>query len=325
MKNPLLLLLLLLLFAGNAFGQPPPGPVRLSRSEALAADAGVVFRTNKFLDFRGQDTLVQTIAQVVYAVTDLRRNYGTSKDWPKVEAEDTATYRRPVERYAATRYHYAYTDTSMTERYTSPGAQPNMHTAWTTVYNLQGFVTYAEKKTYIDDKLVVTKGTTNTFDRQNRVLRIAEKSVSSLKELNAASVIRAAYAGNTVTVTSDNGIMVCRLIPAKNFPQPVSELSARQTADAFMLALQRQQFALARTYCTPKMAGRVSAYATSNLLIESLAFQKGSARSTAGGVGIADSWKIKLTKQPAALYKVDFVLMKQANGWKIADFQMIHK
>lgn len=46
--------------------------------------------------------MVETIDQVDYAVTDLSKRYGAKKDWKKIEAEDTSTYRRLMERYPIT-------------------------------------------------------------------------------------------------------------------------------------------------------------------------------------------------------------------------------
>jgi hypothetical protein len=206
------LLLLLLLSTNGAFGQSVAGPLEFSKNEKLSLDAYSVFRANKFLDFKEQDTLLEMIDNVIYKATNLDKYFGAKKDWEKIEAEDTSTYRKPLERYPSTTYRYTYTDTSMTESYEEFNMQYNMHKEFQTVYNLKGFVTYQEKKTYIDKKLVETQSTTNTFDRQNRAIRIVEQTIREEKKRSSESAIQAVYAGNTVTVTSNNGTIICKLI-----------------------------------------------------------------------------------------------------------------
>ncbi len=317
-----LFLIALLCSSKAGFGQAEEGPAEFSRKEKLSIAAGVVFRSNKFLDFKGQDTLLEIIEGQLYKTTALRKNFGASKDWRKIEAEDTSTYRKPVARYATTKYNYTYTHTAMTESYEDYNAQYRMSTRFKTVYDLKGFVTYQEKRTSIENKLIETQSTTTTFDRQNRAIRIVEKTVRNAKEPSAETVILAVYAGNTVTVSGENGTVVCKLISAGKLPEGVLDLSTKQTTAQFMYALQRKQFDLAQTHCTAQMAKTIQAYTALPYEIEALRFQKGSSTLTAGGVTINDIWNLKFAGQEAADYKADFTLVKQADGWKIDTFKI---
>ncbi len=314
------LLFLLLLTTNGTWGQPVAPPVEYSQNEKLSIDAYSVFKTNKFLDFKDRDTLLEIIDGVVYKTTNLNRYFSTPKDWSRILAEDTSSYRRPVERYPTTTYRYSYTDTSMTESHEDYNPQYDLKNAWKTVYNLKGFTTYSEKNTFIKGELVQIRNTTNTFDAQNRVLKIVEKEARAGGDFRRETITQAVYAGNTVTVSSGNGTMVCRFSSDGKGAAPVSGLSARQTADAFMAALGRQHFDVAQTYCTQDLAKRMRAFAVYHYEIAQLYFKKGSITLTANGVAIKDLWKMRLKGQEEGLYEVDFELVKAATGWKIDDF-----
>ena len=318
MRN--LLLFLLLLSANGTRAQSVAPPVEYSQNEKLSIDAYNVFKTNKFLDFKDRDTLLETIGGVVYKSTNLNRYFSNPKDWNRILAEDTSSYRRPVERYPTTTYQYSYTDTSMTESHDDYNPQYDLKNAWKKVYNLKGFITYSEKNTFIKGELVQIRNTTNTFDAQNRVLKIVEKEARAGGDFRKETITQAVYAGNTVTVSSGNGTMVCRFISDGKGAKPVSNLSSRQTADAFMDALGRQQIDLVQTYCTVDLAKRMRAFAIYHYEIEKLNFQKGSVTLTANGVTLKDIWKMRLKGQEERLYEVDFELLKAASGWKIDDF-----
>lgn len=285
-------------------------------------DANAVFRANKFLDFKDKDSLVESIDGLIYKSTDLNRYFGAKQDWKRIEAEDTSSYRKPVERYATTQYSYAYTDTSMTESFDNWNAQYNMKTSFKSTWNPKGFLIYTEKKTFIDNKLVRTISTTNTFNSNNRVISILENSVYSGREKKSQSMIKAFYTDSEVTVTSDHGTIVCKLYSDGKTKDRVSDLSARETAEQFLYHLRWKRLDEARKHCTEKLAKALDNFRIFKYDIEDLQFVRGSNTFNTTGITITDIWKIKFAKKVPANYTVDFDLVKQSNGWKIEDFKI---
>ncbi len=321
MRN-LLLFLLLLLTVNGTWAQPVAPPVEYSQNEKLSIDAYNVFKTNKFLDFKDQDTLLEIIDGVVYKTTNLNRYFSTPKDWNRILAEDTSSYRRPVERYPTTTYNYSYTDTSMTESHDDYNPQYDLINAWKTVYNLKGFITYHEKNTSIKGALVQIRNTTNTFDAQNRVLKIVKKEARAGGDFRRETITQAVYAGNTVTVSSGNGTVICRFISSRKATEQISDLTERQIVDSFMYALLFKNFEKAKSYGTPKMDSVVDAYAAGNQQIEGLAFQEGTTGLTTSGTSRRELWKIKFTNQQAAVSTIKFTIVWTSTGRKIDTFKI---
>ena len=65
-----------------------------SKKEMLSTDAYEVFKTNKFLDFKNKETLVEKIEGAVYKKMDLNDYFPNKKDWDKIEKEDITTFEK---------------------------------------------------------------------------------------------------------------------------------------------------------------------------------------------------------------------------------------
>ena len=119
------------------------------------------------------------------------------------------------------------------------------------------------------------------------------------------------------------------LPPAAAYKAPPKESSSprssRRVADDFMEALHAKEFSVLESYCTPALKNRMQSFVQYHSPLETLYFQKGSTRLTQKGVTINDIWKLKFARQPEGLYTVDFELIKDGTGWKVADFNLMPK
>ncbi len=183
-----------------------------------------------------------------------------------------------------------------------------------TVFNLKGFVIYYEKKTFFKDKLYETESITDIFDQNNRVVKIIERTEYENKKENAEAVIEAAYDSNSVTVKSQNGIIICKFIKDSNAIGFISKLSARETATDFVYALRHKQFDDAKDYCTNKLVNNIQALSTLSNQIDYVQLVSGSGKFSAGAVIINDIWEIKYSTSNKENYKLDFNIIKTKNG-----------
>lgn len=311
----------MLLISELTFGQAVMSPVEFSKNQLLSGDAYQIFKTNKFLDYKEKDSLIEIIDNEIYEKTDLNSYFGYKKNWAKIEKEDTTAYRKPTEKYSLNQYSYSYTDSTMTQHYEYNVGQYDMRRELNTIYNLKGFVIYDEKKTYFNDILSETESTTNIFDSKNRTTQIINRTIKKNKQENKQTIIEAIYDNNTVTVKSENGTMICKFIKDENSIGFISKLSPRETASNFMYALGQRCFDFAKEYCTDKMIDKLKVMETLNNQIVEVSLVSGSG-TFSDTITIKDIWYIKFSTSNKEKYNVTFIIIKQKNGWKIDEFKI---
>jgi len=191
-----------------------------SKKDKLSTEAYEVFRTNKFLDFKDKDSLIENIDGFVYKRTNLNTFFQHKKDWEKIQKEDTTSFAKRENA------KYAYNANSMIETYLEFGSY-NVRKEIKTVYNPKSFVLLYEKKYFVGKNYNRTESIVNEYDNQNRVIKITKRTEYSKKENNEESVITARYENNAVTISSKNGTIVCEFVGSKTFSKsPVKLKSA---------------------------------------------------------------------------------------------------
>lgn len=207
MKN--LIVVFLILFTLDVSGQRAIAPpMSFSKSEKLSLDAYKIIKANKFLNFATADTLKEVVDGKLIKTTPLKTYFSYRKDWAKIEAEDTSSYRKAITKYSSEKYDYTYTDSTMTESYLEGGAY-GVHKEIKIVYNPKGFLKLHEIKVFIDDKYVETRTTKYIFDDKNRAIRIIESVSKKEAKDNTQEIITAVYGPNQITVMSENGEIEC--------------------------------------------------------------------------------------------------------------------
>ncbi|WP_035746492.1 hypothetical protein [Flavobacterium sp. WG21] len=318
MKNILLFMLLSSLMRCNAQENPEPLVISevysLSKKEKLSTTAYEVFKTNKFLNFKNKDTLIEKIDGVVYKKNDLNNFFSYKKDWEKIEKEDTTSYTKKE------RAKYVYKDNTMIETYLEFGSY-EVRKEIKTVYNSKCFVLRYEKKYFVGENYNRTESITNEYDNQNRAVKIIKRTEYSKKENNEEAIITVKYQDGIVTIMSENGTIVCELIKDENSVGFISKLSANGTADYFRYAMAQRQIETAKEYCTEKMIKKIERDLIFYQNIVSIKALGGSG-SFGEKVTINEDWEITFKDKKAEKYSAIFALVKQKNGWKIDDFQI---
>lgn len=312
-----LILILIFSLSRMAFGQiPDSAPFEFSKKDKLSNDAFTVFKTNKYLDFKGKDTLIQIVDNTIYKKIDLNNYFKSKMNWEAIENETSDDYKKANERYT-----YIYQDNKMVENYSQLGSY-GVKREFTNEYNSKGFVISQQEKKFINDNYNETLTTVNSYDKKNRVAKITKKTERKNPKENTEEIITVAYEDDLMKVTSSNGIMICKFIKDDNSVGFISKLSPRQTASNFMYTIAQRRFDLAKDYCTDKMIKVIEAYSNVNNQIEEVSFKGGTEKISENRVTINDIWEIKYSTTKKNQFKVNFIIIKQKNGWKIDEFKI---
>jgi hypothetical protein len=315
MKN--LLLFFSLVLSSSTFGQIVVELPEASKNELLSLDAYKVFKTNKFLDFKTRDTLIEIIDNTIYKKTGLINYFSYKKNWNEIEKENYNTYKKNN-----AKYNYTYLDSTMTESYMKFGDY-NVQREINTVYNSKGFILNNQEKVFVGDNYNQTRIIINKYDDKNRITKIINRTERVNKNENKESTIDVKYSENLINISSENGNIVCKFITDANSIGFISELSPRETADYFMYSLGNKQFDYAKEYCTNKIFKELQLDLTLYNQIESVKFISGRGKFIPGGMTISDIWEIKFTNDNKKEYQVYFKVIKEKNGWKIDEFKIL--
>lgn len=299
-------------FGQISFSVPPD----FSQKEKLSNDAFIVFKTNKYLDFKGKDSLIQIIDDTVYKRIDLNNYFKAKKNWEAIETESSDNYKKADERYK-----YTYQDNKMVESY-SPMGNYGVKREFTNEYDSKGFVLSQQEKKFVNDSYNETLIIVNSYDKKNRVTQITKRTERKNPKENTEEKITVAYEDDLMNVTSSNGTIVCKFIKDENSVGFISKLSPRETASNFMYTMAQRRFDLAKDYCTDKMIKIIDLYSISNNQIEEVRFKGGTEKISENKVTINDIWEIKYSINKKSEHKVNFVIVKQKNGWKIDEFKV---
>lgn len=311
-----LYLMVFLLLAKFAAAQSLAVPVAVDSKQLLSADADLIVQANKFLDFKGRDTLVKIVAGETYEKTGLRNYFGYPKNWSEIENETAASYKKNEDRYA-----YTFQGDTMTETYSKYGSY-DIRRDIEMLYNAQGFVIKQVEKVFVGKDWLETKTINSEFDPENRVVKIKKTTDRKRKEEQVSEIIEAVYKEDAIVVTSKHGTMICAFITDKNAVGFVSDLSPRNTASYFMYALARGRLDRAKEYCTAEVAEQLNDTVNLNDRITEVQFIEGIEKKSDNYVTIRDTWAITSATNSKQKFKIDFVLVKQRNGWKIDGFKL---
>lgn len=285
-----------------------------SKKEKLTTDAYEVFRTNKFLDLKNKESLIEKIEGAVYKEIDLNTYLSFEPDWEKIEKENISTFEK--EKNA----QYSYADNTLIEVKTEYGSY-DVRKEIKTVYNSKFFVLLHEKKYFVGTNFNRTESIINEYDTENRVIKITKKTEYPKKEENTESVTIVKYKNGIVDITSENGNIICEFTKRETPYVSVSKLSANETVDYFRYAVIQQNWAKAKEYCTEKMAEKVAAIFLPYPEITDIKSLSGT--GTFGEkVTIKEDWEITCKTMKAEKCKAVFYIIKQKNGWKIDDFEI---
>jgi hypothetical protein len=175
----------------------------LSKKEKLSTDAYDVFKTNKFLNFKNKQTLIEKIEGSVYKSIDLKKYFSVQKDWEEIEKEDINAFEKDK------KSEYSFQNNVMTETKTEYGSY-EVRREIKTVYNAKCFVLLYEKKYYVGSNYNRTESVVNDYDNQNRVVKITRRTEYPKKENNTESVITVKYENDIVNISSENGNILCQ-------------------------------------------------------------------------------------------------------------------
>lgn len=312
-----LILILIFSLSKLIFGQlSASAPFEFSQKEKLSTDAFTVFKTNKYLDFKGKDTLIQIIDNTIYERIDLNNYFKAKKNWEAIENENYDNYKKADEKYK-----YTYQDNKMIENYSQLGSY-GVKREFTTEYNSQGFILSQQEKKFVNDSYNETLTTVNSYDNKNRVTKITKRTERKNPKENTEEIITVAYEDNFIKVTSSNGNIVCKFTKDENSVGFISKLSPRETASNFMYTMAQRRFDLAKDYYTEKMVKIIEVYSNADNQIEEVRFQGGTEKISENRVTINDIWEIRYSIIKKSEFKVNFVIVKQKNGWKIDEFKI---
>ena len=205
-------LFILILFISNFnFGQeklpiPPPEPRynKTFKHEALSKDAYQVYKANKFLDYKGKDSLIEIIDDKVFKKMDLKKF--SFYNWTEIENETAETYKRVGNEYINT---FKNDTLIVNSRLENSGITLEMKAT----YNAKGFILNFEQKIYNAGQLKEIRMKKYEYDDKNRVLKIIYKSKDfENKKIEEVYIISAAYKNNGIEIKSDNGVMFSQFI-----------------------------------------------------------------------------------------------------------------
>lgn len=302
-------------YASFSFSQDivMPSVYELPKKEKLSLDAFSIFKTNKYLDFKNKDILIEKINDSIFKKTDLNNYFNYKKDWEEIENETASNYKNEKPKYS-----YEFVDNTMIERYDVYGGY-NVNRKMKTVYDLKGYVLLKEEKVFVGDNFQETRSTINTYDSKNRVTKIIDRIEKRDEKENSENIINALYKDNTVVVNSENGTIVCEFLNDKNAVGFISKLSPKNTADYFTAALLAKNFKVAKEHCTEQMAKKLEQEKSKYNQITGIKSLGGQ-----GGFGeivkITENWEITYSNGEIKNSEAFFSLIKQKNGWKIDVF-----
>jgi len=308
MKNIFLFTLLLLI--QSVLGQSMMVPNALSPNEKLSSDAYIVLKTNKFLDFKGRDSIEEIIDGQLYKRTDLNNFFSYRKDWNAIENETFHSYKQDNPKYS-----YTYTDSTMTESYTSYGSY-DVQRDIKIKYNAKGFILSREEKIAINNIYKERRLTINEFDSRNRVTKIIHTSEYIKKEEDKKAVITIIYETDLIKVTSDNGTIICKFITEENPVGFISKLSPRETITQFMYALTGENPEKAKDHLSDQMR-KNNQTLPKWVSVQSMG---GTDTYSSDKVITEESWLIEFSAGKKERRNVRLTLIKQKNGWKIDRF-----
>lgn len=306
---------LLCFYASLSFSQniAMPSVYELPKNEKLSVEAFTVFKTNKYLDFKNRDMLIEKINDSVFQKTDLNNYFNYKKDWEEIENETASSYKDENPKY-----NYDFVDNTMIETYNTYGGY-NVNREIKTIYDLKGYVLLKEEKVFIGDNFHETRSTINTYDSKNRVTKIIDRIEKSDKKENSESAINVLYKNNTVTINSKNGTIVCELLSDKNSVGFISKLSPMDTVDYFRYALMAQNYKKVKEYGTEKMVNKLEQELPKYNQITSIKSLNGQGNFSETTT-ITENWEITYSNGEVKESKAIFSLIKQKNGWKIDAF-----
>ena len=141
-----------------------------------------VFKTNKYLDFKGYDSLKLYKDDILFKTINLKTYFDRPKNWARIESESIKDYYRKKDGFYERNYTYTETDISLTEAYDYYGVMEHLIKK-KTVYNKDLLVIYEESQWFDKNlNLTETNKTHNYFFRNKKLYKIAKYTELPVEE-----------------------------------------------------------------------------------------------------------------------------------------------
>jgi len=177
-----------------------------------------VFKTNKYLDFKGYDSLKLYKDGIHFKTINLNNYFDRPKNWTRIENESIKDYYRHKDSFYERNYSYAETDSTLTETYDYYGVMEHLIKK-KTVFNKDLFVIYEESAWFDKNlNLIKTDETYNYFLSNNQLYKIAKYSELAVQEEGkrlADNDLYMMHDKNTVYIQGNFGRIKAEFLPAK--------------------------------------------------------------------------------------------------------------
>jgi len=178
-----------------------------------------VFKTNKYLDFKGYDSLKLYKDEILFKAINLNTYFDRPKNWTKIESESIKDYYRKKDGFYERNYSYTETDSTLTETYDYYGVMEHLIKR-KTVYNNALFVIYEESQWFDKNlNLIKTDKTYNYFLSNNQLYKIAKYSELPVEEEGKFppqdNDLYIMHNKNTVHIQGNFGRIRAEFLPAK--------------------------------------------------------------------------------------------------------------
>lgn len=316
MKNILTLFVLIItVFTSKAqeYLSPPPSLAPPTKNEQLVKDAFSIFRANKYLDFKGRDSLAIAINDVFYSKVDLNNYFDQEKDWKNILAEDTTNYRHNIKSYK-----YSYTDSTMIEQNNYRGRNFKFFDR-EKIYNTKGFLLSETTKSGDSTKLKETRSIIYRYDKQNRATAIINTIINYEKKDTLVSKISAIYGDLDVTIKSNLETVFCKFIIDPNSVGFISKLNGKETGEYFMYGLADKEKRISQKYSTNAVATQLEQSDFVSKITALNSVRGGTTYRTAEEEH-EEIWIITLANKAPEQYTVNFKIIKTPKGLKVNEF-----
>lgn len=141
-----------------------------------------VFKTNKYLDFKGYDSVELYKNDILFKTINLNTYFDRPKNWNSIEDESIKDYYRKKDGFYERNYTYTETDSTLTETYDYYGVMEHLIKN-KTVFNKALFVIYEENQWFDKNlQLIETDKTYNYFLNNNQLYKIAKYNEFPVEE-----------------------------------------------------------------------------------------------------------------------------------------------
>ena len=177
-----------------------------------------VFKTNKYLDFKGYDSLKLYKDGIHFKTINLKKYFDRPKNWTRIESESIKDYYKHKDGFYERNYTYTETDSTLTETFDYFGVMEHVIKK-KTVYNKDLFIIYEESQWFDKNlNLTETNKTYNYFLSNNQLYKIVKYNELPVEEESkrfASNDLYMMYDKNIVHIQGNFGRIKAEFLPAK--------------------------------------------------------------------------------------------------------------